>query len=237
MKKILLFCISLIFVACNDDDFFNDEAKPVPETPPTGLKLKQKNEDTNVYQYFYHKSGFIDSIYVKEQLEISHKFFYNELNQVVEDHYIAKHATNSTYDSEKITKYIYNRLNQIVKANVYDKNNKLTEVKIYKYNADGSLYNPTKIVEDENLTASNSSGNYITYKFDSTRNPYYNIYPKAYRIINYVNKNNITFFENKMVNTTAQITYELSYNAKNYISTQLKNGAWSNNEYTQFHYY
>ena len=56
-------------------------------------------------------------------------------------------------------------------------------------------------MENSNANKKVVNGNLVQdalrkYEFDTFRNPYYNIYPKAYRIINYINKNNILVTEN-----------------------------------------
>ncbi|WKW45767.1 hypothetical protein P3875_08200 [Myroides sp. JBRI-B21084] len=235
MKKIITLCIPLLFAACNkSDDYVKKNA--IAEVPPEGLKIRQR-EDKYIFKYYYHQNGFIDSVYVMKESEISHKFFYNEFNQITEDHYLVKNLTDPSAYTKRITKYTYNRFNQISKATVYDKNNQLQYSLNYEYNTEGYLYNPTKIVKNENLIAENSYDYYQNYTFDTTRNPYYNIFPKAFKIIKYINKNNIIKHEVKMPHNTIEYTFDLRYNESNYVSTQMMRENGSDKEYTHFHYY
>lgn len=247
MKKILLFCTVLIFTACSDDFPMRENLEGTPgvgltaETPPEGLKLKSVSSMYSP-RFFYHPNGFVDSIHgysgFSTLYEISKKFIYNDLNQIVESREYSEYPDYPESAEKVIIYYEYNRKNQIVSQNRYDEENKLISNTNYSYNSDGSLIHPYKIVVDENLVEENYSNSHIKYQFDSTRNPYYNIYPKAYRIIKHINKNNIIITENYYSFDTIINHHTLKYNTDNYvIEEHISNLPLDVQEYTSFSYY
>lgn len=223
MKKLLYFVSISFFCSCQNIDDYEDNTTThiVPETPPEGLKLK-KRENIYMYEYYYHANGFVDSVYVKKGEKVNtHKFFYNNLNQIIEDQHIIRDLANVSSNTIKTTSYYYNDQNQILATKVRDENEQLIEHNVFNYNKDGSLYNPTATVENENLITFNGRDNYNICTFDSNRNPMYNIFPKAYRIINYINKNNIKTRIIRSFRADIRYNYSLSYNAENYPTSVL----------------
>lgn len=235
MKKLLLFCLALSLAACEDD--IKDVAeKNIPETPPQGLKMKMKS-GYFTHKFFYHANGFVDSLSISRNNVISEKFIYNNLNQVVEVHYHSGHPDFPQYDTDEITYYTYNSLDQIDTAETYDKNNTLIRSESYTYNSDGSVNNPSMIVKDENLILQKTGSDMTAYTFDSFRNPYYNIYPKAYRTIKYINKNNVVKREDTFGSTTLTYPSALKYNSQNYIiEQQIQNAPLDSDDYNEFFY-
>jgi len=218
MKKILLFCTVLIFTACSDDFPMREGLEGTPgfgltaETPPEGLKLKSIGGLFSS-QYYYHENGFVDSIYKINTWQgdvFTKKFIYNNLNQIIEVHSNEELPYAPDYNQKQIAYYTYNSVNQIISSITYDKNNVAIKYYTYSYNDDGTLLNPNKIIEKENLVREGS----VKYQFDNTRNPVYNIYPKAYRLINYISKNNIIVTE---TDDEVLHIHTLKYNNENYI--------------------
>lgn len=242
MKKIIFICLGFAVIACNDDISMQDtEEKQVVEIPTEGLKIRLKeSENTSkkfTTEFFYNKNGFIDSIHTIKDNIVSEKFIYNDLNQIVEVRTFRKNTNESDYSVKNRTYYKYNNINQIINLETYNKNNTLSNIQNYTYNDDGTLYNPVKIVENENLIKENSSSGYTTYTFDSYRNPYYNIYPKAYKVLNYINKNNIKLIELKTAYQNLQWSYDLSYNDDKYVWYEIIQNYQNGYEYNKFHYY
>lgn len=235
MKKLLFFCLALSLAAC-EDDIKDVTEKNIPETPPQGLKMKMK-EGYFTHKFFYHSNGFVDSISITRNNTTSEKFIYNNLNQVVEVRYHSGHPDFPQYDKDEITYYTYNSQDQIDTAKTYDKNNTLLKSESYSYNSDGSLNNPMMTVKDENLIIQKSGTGTSTFTFDSFRNPYYNIYPKAYRTIKYINKNNIIKRDETYGSTTVVYPSVLKYNPQNYIiEERIQNAPLDSDDYNQFFY-
>jgi len=235
MKKLLFLCLALTLAACEDDTKDVTE-KNIPETPPHGLKMKMK-AGYFTHKFFYHSNGFIDSISISRNSVESEKFTYNNLNQVVEVRYHSGHPDFPQYDTDEITYYTYNSLDQIEIAETYDKNNTLIRSESYTYNSDGSMNNPSMIVKDENLILQKTGTDMSEYMFDSFPNPYYNIYPKAYRTIKYINKNNIIERKDTFGGTTLVYPSVLKYNSQNYIIEQrIENAPLDSDDYNEFFY-
>ncbi|MBA5791641.1 hypothetical protein H1R17_10480 [Flavobacterium sp. xlx-214] len=234
MRNILLF-LCLCFIACDDEIHPSNDEVIIAETPPEGMKIKQK-EGNSSQEYFYHNNGFIDSIYTNKGYIATEKFIYNKKNQITEVRVNYRNANASEFTT-KITNYTYNDANQIILMEVYDKNNVLIDIKNYTYNADGTLYNPVKIVENENLVKENAPDTYITFKYDANPNPYYNIYPKAYKILNYINKNNLKLKTLKNSYQNLQWSHELSYNDNKYVTYEIIRNYENGYETNKFHYY
>lgn len=242
MKKIIFICLGFAVIACNDDISMQDtEEKQIAEIPTEGLKIRLKESENTAKkfttEFFYNKNGFIDSIHTIKDNIVSEKFIYNDLNQIVEVRTFSKNTNESDYSVKNRTYYKYNKINQIINLETYNKNNNLSNIQNYTYNDDGTLYNPVKIVENENLVKENSSSGYTTYTFDSHRNPYYNIYPKAYKVLNYINKNNIKLIELKTAYQNLQWSYDLSYNDNKYVWYEIIQNYQNGYEYNKFHYY
>ncbi|WLD22659.1 hypothetical protein NU10_07900 [Flavobacterium dauae] len=243
MKKIILFCLGLAITACDDDlstELTDDNQ--VTEIPPfEGMKIKLIESENlrgkSSIEFFYNTNGFVDSIHTIKSYILAEKFIYNSLNQITEVRYNFKNPNDNDYSVKNITYYEYNKINQIISLKKYNKNNILFDIQNYIYNPDGTLYNPVKIVKNENLINNNSSGAYYTYTFDSYINPYYNIYPKAYKILNYINKNNVKSKELKTPYQTLLWSYELSYNDDKYITNEIIRDYENGYDYNKFYYY
>ncbi|MEG0916966.1 MAG: hypothetical protein RSF68_08135 [Myroides sp.] len=221
MKNLVLFLFIFSVIACSDDnfsrsDFERQRNNEVAEKPPEGLKIKHKLGFifTN---FHYHSNGFVDSTYTSDIMRgyqnISEKFIYNKLNKIVER--TIYHVYPYNPQSNKIVKinYRYNLKDQIVLAIIIEEGATVQDTLYYKYNQDGSLINPNKKVINENLV----EDGYRKHQFDSFRNPYYNLYPKAYRIINYINKNNILKTESIYGSDVYVNIHTLKYNSEDYI--------------------
>lgn len=242
MKKIIFICIGFTVISCDDAISLESiEEKQIAENPVAGLKIRLKESENTAKkfttEFFYNKNGFIDSIHTIKQNIVSEKFIYNDLNQIVEVRAFSKNINESDYSVKNRTYYKYNNMNQIVNLETYNKNNILFNIQNYTYNIDGSLYNPVKIVENENLVKENSSDSYITFEYDVYPNPYYNIYPKAYKILNYINKNNLKLKKLKNSYQNLQWSYELSYNDDKYVTYEIIQNYDNGYEANKIHYY
>jgi len=242
MKKNLLIFFAFSLIACSDDISIQGiDEKQVAEIPVEGLKIRLKESENTAKkfttEFFYNKNGFIDSIHTIKHNIVSEKFIYNDFNQIVEVRTFSKNTNENDYSIKNKTFYKYNKINQIISLETFNKNNILSNIQNYTYNNDGTLYNPVKIVENENLINENSSNGYTTYKYDSYRNPYYNIYPKAYKVLNYINKNNIKLIELKTAYQNLQWSYDLSYNDDKYVWYEIIQNYQNGYEYNKFHYY
>jgi hypothetical protein len=221
MKNILFFFFIFSLISCADDDFLSSDLERqrntlTPETPSEGLKLKHKFGFVFT-NFHYHTNGFVDSTYTSDIMSgyqnISEKFIYNKLNKIVERTIYNVYPYNPQSNKIVKIKYRYNLKNQIVSAIVIEEGTTIQDTLYYKYNQDGSLINPNKKVINENLVQDGST----KYQFDTLRNPYYNIYPKAYRIINYINKNNVLVTENTYGSNVYTNIHTLKYNSEDYI--------------------
>jgi len=242
MRRIILICLGFAVLACSDDMSIQGiDEEQVAEIPVEGLKIRLKESENTAKkfttEFFYNKNGFIDSIHTIRHNIVSEKFIYNDLNQIVEVRTFSKNTNESDYSIKNKTFYKYNKINQIINLETFNKNNVLYNIQNYTYNTDGTLYNPVKIIENENLINENSSSGYATYKYDSYRNPYYNIYPKAYKVLNYINKNNIKLIELKTPYQNLQWSYDLSYNDDKYVWYEIIQNYQNGYEYNKFHYY
>lgn len=242
MKKNLLIFFAFSLIACSDDTSIQGiDEKQVAEIPAEGLKIRLKESENTAKkfttEFFYNKNGFVDSIHTIKHNIVSEKFIYNDLNQIIELRTFSKNTNENDYSIKNKTFYKYNKINQIISLEMFNKNNILSNIQNYTYNNDGTLYNPVKIVENENLINENSSSGYKTYKFDTYRNPYYNIYPKAYKVLNYINKNNIKLIELKTAYQNLQWSYDLSYNDDKYVWYEIIQNYQNGYEYNKFHYY
>ena len=227
MKNFTLLLFALLLFSCDDEIYppaIQDDTIPEqeqkPEIPPEGLKLKSV-WSLFASKYFYHSNGFVDSIhitYLFNQKVMTQKYVYNNLNQIIENRYTEIIPNNSQYNTLNTTFYTYNNKNQIISSLTYDKNNVAIAYKTYNYATDGSLFSPSKKVVNENVIE--DSNGMVKYQFDDKRNPYYNIYPKAYRILNFVNKNNILVTENHDSSEVRTNIHSLEYNANNYIISE-----------------
>lgn len=113
----------------------------------------------------------------------------------------------------------------------YDQNNVAIQYRTFTYNRDGSLFNPSLKIVNENVVKEGG----VTYEFDNTRNPIYNIYPKAYRILNSVNKNNITLTKYSDTNFHE---HTLKYNSLDYIvEEKISNMPTDTNDHIGYLYY
>src|SRR5690606_34661758 len=93
MKIIVLLLFVFSLLACSDDDFTRTDFErqrnnQTAEIPPEGLKLKYKYGLVS-QQFFYNQNGFVDSIYNSHNWgnDFSHKYIYNNLNQIIEVRY------------------------------------------------------------------------------------------------------------------------------------------------------
>lgn len=219
MKKLLFLLFISSITACSDDNFIRSDferprANQTIETPPEGLKLKFKSGLID-QQFFYNQNGFVDSIYNYHSWgnDFSQKYIYNKLNQIIEVRYNETVPQRPEYNKKDITFFTYNSVNQIISSIKYDKNNVAIEYLTYNYNRDGSLFDANKKVVNGNLVQDVLR----KYQFDTFRNPYYNIYPKAFRIINYINKNNILKTESIYGSDSYVNIHTLKYNSEDYI--------------------
>lgn len=235
MKK-LLFCSIILFLTnCSTDDF-SEKYVLLHETPPEGLKIRLVEGD-EVTRYFYHANGFVDSIAkVGKEVITTEKFIYNDQNQIIKQKTYKKKTTETLFSIYTTSFFTYNFKNQIASTKTYNDNNILKEKSVHNYNEDGTLYNPTHIVKDGNLIQQNAKGLSNTFTFDTHRNPFFNIYPKAYRILKYINKNNITLQVTQATNYTNGYAYTLRYNEQGYIIQKL-NPYNPNNSYLSNYYY
>ena len=235
MKNLLFLFLCLIIMGCDDEIHpLNDEVI-IAEAPPNGMKIKQM-EGKSSQEYFYHSNGFIDSISTDKGTTAAEKFIYNNKNQIIEVRVNYKN-TNDKEFNKNTTYYTYNDDNQIILKEVYDKSSVLIDIKSYTYNTDGTLYNPVKIVENENLVKENAPDTYITFKYDTNPNPYYNIYPKAYKILNYINKNNLKLKTLKNSYQSLQWSYDLKYNDEKYITYEVIRNYENAYETNQYYYH
>ena len=219
MKNILYLVFIFSLISCADDDFLRSDLErlrnnQVAETPPEGLKLKSKYGLLS-QQFFYNQNGFIDSIssYHSWGDDFSQKYIYNNLNQIIEYRYVVDEPHYPQAYKKEITFYTYNTFNQIISSLTYDKNNIAIAYKTFNYNKDGTLFSPNKVIANGNVVQDGST----KYQFDTFRNPYYNIYPKAYRILNFINKNNILLTERNYTSEVHINVHTLKYNSENYI--------------------
>lgn len=240
MKNILFVCFIFSFISCGNDDFLRNDLErqrnnQVAETPPEGLKLKYKHGLFS-QQFFYNTNGFVDSINIYHSwgYDFSEKYIYNDLNQIIEYRYVLDDSDYPQAYKKEITYYTYNSINQIVKHVTFDDNNDKIDSITYKYTKDGNLLNANKKVVNGNLVQDALR----KYEFDTFRNPYYNIYPKAYRIINYINKNNILVTENIYGSNNYKNIHTLKYNSENYIIEEdISNMPLDSDDHRTFEYY
>ena len=223
-------------IACSTDDETNMLDLPEIETPPHGLRIKQVEGD-NITQYFYNKNGFIDSISFIGENITAEKFVYNDLNQIIEKKYASKKASDTNFSIYNTYYFTYNNKKQIIFIKTYNKNNKLASQQSLTYNEDGSLYNPTQIVKDGNLVQQNASQRSTIFTFDTNPNPFYNIYPKAYRAAFYINKNNITSQKTTTPYYTNFYEYQLRYNSENFIIEKINHNNPANSRLSKYYYY
>lgn len=238
MKKSVLLLFFFSIIACSDDNFSRNDFErqrnnQVAETAPDGLKLKSKGSLYS-YTYFYHTNGFVDSIRWYNNWQgnsISKKFTYDNLNRLIsiKTYDIVPQAPK--FNKIDITYYKYNSINQIISSLTYDKDSVAIAYNTYTYNKDGSLFNPSVKIVNGNIVKEGS----VTYEFDQTPNPLYTIYPKAYRILNQVNKNNITL--TKYSNDYFHI-HTLKYNDKGYvIEEKISNMPLDTDDHFEYSYY
>lgn len=238
MKNILcLFFISSL-ISCADDDFLRSDLErtrnnQVAEIPLDGLKLKSKG-GLYSYSYFYNTNGFVDSIIWFNNWQgdsEGQKNFYDNLNRIVAKKSYKIIPQAPKYNTTDITSYKYNSINQIISSLTYDKDSVAIAYNTYSYNKDGSLFDPSIKIENGNIVKEGS----VTYEFDNTPNPLYTIYPKAYRILNHVNKNNITL--TKYSNDYFHV-HTLKYNDKGYIiEEKISNMPTDTNDHIGYTYY
>ncbi|MBA5791640.1 hypothetical protein H1R17_10475 [Flavobacterium sp. xlx-214] len=244
MKNVTLLLFALLLFSCDDEIYppakLDDplsEQEQKPETPPEGLKLKGKGGLLS-QSFFYNKNGFIDSIssYHGWGDDFTEKFIYNNLNQIVEYRYVVDEPGRPEYFKKNTTFYTYNTKNQIISSLTYDKNNVAIAYKTYNYTTDGGLFSSNRKVVNENIVE--DSNGTVKYQFDDKRNPYYNIYPKAYRILKFINKNNILVTERHYSSEVITNTHSLKYNADNYIiSEEISNMPLDTDDRRSFTYY
>ncbi|WLD22660.1 hypothetical protein NU10_07905 [Flavobacterium dauae] len=242
MKNIIFLFLLVILVSCEDDIYPVEENGILPEqeqiveTPPEGLKLKNKYGLISV-EYFYNSNGFVDSLVSTDNWlgdYSTKKYIYNEINQIIERRYTEVIPNDPQYNKKEITYYTYNTANQIISSLTYDKNNVAIGYKTYNYNSDGTLFDTSKKVVNGNVVQEGST----KYQFDTFRNPYYNIYPKAYRILNFVNKNNILVTEYYSGTDIYTNIHTLEYNSDNYIiSEYISNMPLDTDDRRGFDYY
>lgn len=240
MRKLIFLLSIFSLMACANDDFLRNDferqrSNEIAETPPEGLKLKYKHGLVS-QQFFYNQNGFVDSIYNYHGWgnDFSHKYIYNNLNQIIEVRYNEIVDQRPEYNKKDITFYTYNSVNQIISSLKYDKNNVAIEYLTYNYNRDGSLFDTDKKVLNGNVVKDYWSN----YKFDSLRNPYYNIYPKAYRILKFINKNNILLTERDYISEVHINVHTLKYNSENYvIEEHISNMGVDTDDHRQFTYH
>ncbi|WP_091519219.1 hypothetical protein [Paenimyroides ummariense] len=240
MKNLILLLFISSITACSDDDFLKSDFEmqrndKTVEIPPEGLKLKYKHGLID-QQFFYNTNGFVDSIYNYHSWgsSFAHKYIYNNLNQIVEVRYHEIVAQKPEFNKKDITFYNYNSVNQITSAVTYDKDNVAIEYLTYTYNKDGSLFDADKRVINGNLVQDALR----KYEFDSFRNPPYNLYPKAYRIINYINKNNVIKTESTYGSDVHINIHTLKYNTENYIIEEdISNMGLDTDDHRQFTYH
>ncbi|SFN28993.1 hypothetical protein SAMN05421741_103125 [Paenimyroides ummariense] len=236
MKKLLLYILFLFMIACSTDDEANMLDLPEIETPLHGLRIKQVEGD-NTTQYFYHKNGFVDSISFIGENIIAEKFVYNDVNQIIEKRFVSKKASDTNFSIYNTSYFTYNNKKQIIFIKTYNKNNTLASQQSLTYNDDGSLYNPTQIVKDGNLVQQNASQRSTIFTFDTNPNPFFNIYPKAYRVAFYINKNNITSQKTTTPYYTNFYEYQLKYNSENFIIEKINHNNPANSRLSRYYYY
>lgn len=222
--------------ACSTDDATNMLDLPEIETPLHGLRIKQVEGD-NITQYFYHKNGFIDSISFIGENIITEKFVYNDINQIIEKRFASKKISDTNFSIYNTSYFTYNNKKQIIFIKTYNKNNTLASQQSLTYNEDGNLYNPTQIVKDGNLVQQNASQRSTIFTFDTNPNPFYNIYPKAYRAAFYINKNNITSQKTTTPYYTNFYEYQLKYNSENFIIEKINHNNPANSRLSKYYYY
>lgn len=238
MKNISFLLTLFLLMSCGNDDFFRespdrDNLYNIPEVAPEGLKLKSKSS-LNFYNYFYHSNGFVDSIsrthaWVGGQW--SEKFYYNNLNQIIAHKAYTIIQQAPQYNQIETTYYKYNNLNQIISLVTYNKDSVVVDSKTFQYNKDGSLKSDNLINQNGNIIKDGT----ITYEFDSNRNPMYNLYPQAYRIINKININNIVL--TKYTNDDFYI-HTLKYNNDGYlVEENISNAPLDSDNIIHYTYY
>lgn len=238
MKNTLFILFLFSLISCSDDDFLRSDLErqrnnQVAETTPDGLKLKSKGS-LYIYSYFYNNNGFVDSINLLNTIQgnyTSEKFIYNNLNRIVAKKSYDIILQAPQYNETNITYYKYNSINQIISSLTYDKDSVAIAYNTYSYNKDGSLFNPNVKIENGNIVKEGT----VTYEFDKYPNPLYTIYPKAYRILNHVNKNNITL--TKYSDGYFHV-HTLKYNDKGYIIQEsISNMPPDTNDHLGYTYY
>lgn len=238
MKRIFLFGVFFAFIGCTDDVTHENVERQNPhnnpEISPDGLKLKWVN-GLFFSEYFYHTNGFVDSIYQIDRggsYVTAKKFVYNDLNQITQitDYEIVKQAPK--YNRKDVTYYTYNAINQIISTLIYDQNGVAINYQTHSYNRNGMLNNPSYIViENGNVVKHRTT----QYEFDGTINPHYNLYPQAYRVLKFINKNNITLTK---YSDEDYHVHTLKYNEADYIIEEhISNTPLDAEDYRGFTYY
>jgi len=239
MRKLIFLLSIFSLMACADDDFLRNDFErqrnnEIAETTPEGLKLKSKGA-LYYTQFFHNKNGFVDSTYSSDSWhgynEVMEKYIYNKQNQIVECKIYYSYPHYPQSNRQEITYYNYNEENQIISRTTYDQNKTAIAYQTFTYNRDGSLFNPSLKIVNENVVKEGG----VTYEFDNTRNPLYNIYPKAYRILHAINKNNITLTKYSQSNYHE---HTLRYNDVNYIvEEKISNMPTDTNDHIGYLYY
>lgn len=225
MKNIYILVLMTTFLYGCNDEIFDIQDTVTAEIPLVGLKLKSKSGFISE-SFYYHSNGFVDSIssYHLFGGTFADKFIYNNSNQIIEIRNQEQFTNNPSSIEKKFYYFHYNNLNQIINKTTYNENNVLIDIVTYTYTSNGALNNANKTVLNENLISESGGGTLITYIHDTSINPYYNIYPKAYRTINYINKNNtlkqVNVYDNleTIINEHQLQLNELNYKVKEFIT-------------------
>ena len=254
MKKLYISLpILFLLFSCNDDsqlgdDLIQEKDNTLVEQPIQGQKLKKMEDKSGIHHYFYNSAGFIDSIYHTDREFSSFatsKFHYNNHNKVTSIVEIDGEGTIETPINQVERKYIfsYNSKNQIIKEEIFNGGNILIKTNDFNYTNDGYLQSDNLYFNNGNLITERDPYPYedgftsYTYTYNNKLNPFYIIYPDAYKKIRLINKNDVVSkLITDEINGNFKVDYELEYNTYDFKSYQLEkyNGVNFSTTYTYY---
>lgn len=235
MKKITLLLLSISLFACSSDGDSNDNNQ---NSSVVKGKLKSITTDGEVVNFYYGSNGFVSKVTMLDSDGIDYSTVYNyeglKLTSRVS-------YTNGVSDSGEIYTYSENRIIKSVntedgyvdsKEFQYDGSGKLTK-EIYSQKTPNSstmyLVSTTEFIYTSNNISKeiinvNGGGIYtITYEYDNKKNPYFEILPIEYLIIEREFENNKTKQNNDV--------FQYEYNSTGYPAKSISEGKVSSYQY------